>query len=216
MSKPSQEVGYLFINGLGDGATTPKDKVVSWWWHRAGLELQHAHINWYDGAQLETKLASVEEQVESMLQNFGGVAIIGSSAGGSLAVNSFFRLKDKNVCAISAHGRLAKGDFEDTKRNSLHHRAHLGGNKPAQSFYDSVQTAESEVIPRLTDEDKDSLLILTQLTDMVVPLSLMEVEGVKQHRSIAFGHSGGFLAHLIVDRDIITHFANQHLTSQEG
>lgn len=203
----SEKIGYLYINGLGDGATTLKDRVVKWWWQRKGLDIQHAHINWYDGKSLEEKLATVEQKVDEMLSNFGGVAIIGSSAGGSLAINSFYRLRDKNVCAVSTHGRLKAGDYPDSHRMSLYHRAHLDTDKPSQSFFDSVTMAETQVILSLTEQDKERLLILTQLTDMVVPMDTMMIDGVKQHRSLAFGHSGGFIAHLLADRNMIAEFA---------
>lgn len=206
-----KEVGFLYLNGLGDGATTPKDKVVKWWWQRAGLDIQHAYIDWYDGKNLKDKLAAVEQKVSDMLQDFGGVAIVGSSAGGSLAINSFYELRDKNVCVVSAHGRLKAGNYADGHRMSLYHRAHLDSGRPSQSFFDSVRMAETEVIPRLSDNDKERVLILTQLTDLVVPLDTMIVEGIQQHRSIAFGHSGGFVAHLLADRNLIAEFADKVL-----
>ena len=141
--KRSPEIGFLYINGLGDGAPTLKDRVVKRWWEQAGLDIQHAHINWYDGKSLEEKLAAVEQKVDEMLSSFGGVAIIGSSAGGSLAVNSYYRLREKNVCAISTHGRLKAGNYPDSHRMSLYHRAHLDTSKPSQSFFDSVTMAAS-------------------------------------------------------------------------
>lgn len=205
--KRSPEIGFLYVNGLGDGAITLKDKVVKRWWAKAGFDIQHAHINWYDGKSLEEKLAVIEQKVDEMLSSFGGVAIIGSSAGGSLAVNSFYRLRDKNVCAVSTHGRLKAGDYPDSHRMSLYHRAHLDTGKPSQSFFDSVTMAETLATPDLSEQDKERLLILTQLTDMVVPMETMSIEGVQQRRSIAFGHSGGFIAHLLADRDLIADFA---------
>jgi len=207
----SESVGFLYVNGLGDGRTTAKDKLVRWWWQRAGLDVWHAHINWYDGKRLEDKLKTIESKVTQMLSEFGGVAIVGSSAGGSLAINSFYALRDRNVCAVSAHGRLGAGDYRDGHKMSLHHRARLDGDKPSRSFYDSVKRVETDVIPKLEDQDKERLLILTQLTDLVVPLDLMEIDGVQQHRSFAFGHSGGFLAHLLADRDLINDFARSVL-----
>lgn len=209
--KRSPEIGFLYINGLGDGATTLKDKMVKRWWDWAGLDIQHAHIDWYDGKSLEEKLTSVEQKVDEMLSSFGGVAIIGSSAGGSLAVNSFYSLRKKNVCAISTHGRLKAGNYPSSHRMSLYHRAHLDTAKPSQSFFDSVTMAETQVIPSLTEQDKERLLVLTQLTDMVVPMETMIIEGVQRHRSIAFGHSGGFIAHLLADRDLIADFAKTSL-----
>lgn len=208
----AEKVGFLYLNGLGDGTTTPKDKVVKWWWRqRAGFDIQHAHINWYDGKNLEEKLAVVGQKVNDMLGSFGGVAIIGSSAGGSLAVNSYYRLRDKNVCAVSTHGRLKAGDYPNSHRMSLYHRAHLDTSKPSQSFFDSVTMTEAQVIPDLSEQDKQRLLILTQLTDLVVPMDTMSIEGVQQRRSVAFGHSGGFIAHLLADRDLIADFAKNAL-----
>jgi hypothetical protein len=209
--KTNQEIGYLYINGLGDGATTLKDHVVRWWWKQKALDIQHAHINWYDGKSFEDKLQAVSRKVNEMLSDFGGVAIIGSSAGGSLALNTFSRLRNETICAVIAHGRLQAGDYSSNSRNSMHHRAHLDTPKPSQSFYDSVMQAEQEVIPRLSNDDKSRLLVLSQLTDLVVPLECMGIEGVDEHRSVAFGHSGGFVAHLIGDRDIISAFARTQL-----
>ena len=211
MPEAPSGIGFLYINGLGDGRTTPKDRVVSWWWRRAGLQIEHAHINWYDNGSLSDKLKGVEQKVDEMLSRFGGVAIVGSSAGGSLAVNSFYRLRGKNVCAISAHGRLGVGDYSNDHRMSLHHRAHLDTDRPSQSFFDSVAMVEEKTIPGLSEADKRRLLVLTQLTDLVVPLDLMHIEGVQEHRSLAFGHTGGFVAHLLADRDIINQFAQSAL-----
>ena len=207
----SSYIGYLYINGLGDGATTLKDKVVKWWWKRAGLDIRHAHINWYDDKDLNSKLKSVENKVNELLKEFSAVTIIGCSAGGSLAVNSFYRLRDKNVCVVSAHARLKSGKYPDGHRMSLRRRAHVGSNKQSRSFYNSVVMAEIDLIPKFNNQDKRRLLTLSQLTDLVVPIELMKIDGVRQHRSLAFGHSGGFLAHLIADRNLIVRFAESRL-----
>jgi hypothetical protein len=206
----NQEIGFLYINGLGDGATTPKDNIVRWWWKRKGLDIQHAHINWYNGKSFEDNLQIISQKVDRRLSDFGGVAIIGSSAGGSLALNAFSKFKTKNVCAVIAHGRLRAGNYDN--RNSMHHRAHLDTPQPSRSFYDSVMHAEQEVIPGLSDDDKSRILVLSQLTDLVVPLECMGIEGVEEHRSIAFGHSGGFIAHFLADRDLISDFAQAQLS----
>lgn len=143
--RTSQEIGFLYINGLGNGTSTPKYNIVRWWWKRKGLDIQHAHINWYDTKSFGDKLQAVSQKVDEMLSRFGGVAIIGSSAGGSLALNAFSKLKAKNVCAVIAHGRLRAGNYDN--KNSMHHRAHLNTSRPSQSFYDSVMHAEHEVLP---------------------------------------------------------------------
>ena len=78
-------------------------------------------------------------------------------------------------------------------------------------FLESVERVEKQVIPNLTTSDKDRMLVLTQLTDLIVPLDTMQIDGVQSHRSLAFGHSGGFLAHFFADRNLITKFAEAAL-----
>lgn len=203
----TETIGYLYINGLGDGKTTLKDRLVRWWWKIVKVDIVHAHINWYDGKVIDKKIDDVKQLAPSMLNTYDGVVIIGSSAGGSLAFNVFDKLKDRRVCIIIAHGRLGSGSYSDNQRMSLYNRAYLGKAVPSLSFFESVQRAERKVIPGLTKLEMQRILTLSQLTDLVVPLDLMGVKGVKNHRSFAFGHSGGFLAHLLADRDLIIDFA---------
>lgn len=209
MSEPKEAVGYLYINGLGDGSTTPKDKLVSWWWRHKKLTIEHAHVNWYDGGSFEEKLLQVEAKVDEMLRTFGGVGIIGSSAGGSLALNALLAMRDKNVCAVVAHGRIKVGDYPKDHRMSLFHRAHLDTDEPSQAFFDSVTHCENTTLQAMSSTDKKRVLLLTQLTDMVVPMNCMRDDELVEHRSLTLGHSGGFLAHLIADRDLIADFATK-------
>lgn len=201
----------LYINGLGNGSIGAKDKLVMWWWKRAGVDFHHAQVNWYDGISFDDRLAEIVGQANELIKQFGRAAIIGSSAGGSLALNTFYQLRDKNICVVNAHGRLRAGDFDNKDFHSLHCRAKLDTDKPSQSFFDSVTHAENEVLPNLTDSDKERILVLSQLTDLVVPIELMSIDGVQEHRSLAFGHSGGFIAHLLADRDLIIDFADKAL-----
>lgn len=208
-------VPFLYVNGLGDGKTKLQEKLAMWWWVRSGSQLHHAHIDWYSSDLFDKQLDKVIKQANDLLLKYGKVVIIGSSAGGSLALNAFHSLRDKNVIVINAHGRLREGDYTNLNWYSLHKRAHLDSNQPSYSFYDSVKYCEQKVLPSLKDEDKCRVLIMTQLTDMVVPIPLMRVEGVKEHRSLVLGHSGGFLAHLIASRDLLMRFANEAVVSAD-
>ena len=211
-----EKVPVLYINGLGDGSIGVKDRLVQAWWRRAGIEFNRAGVDWYGGASFDDRLAEIVAKADELITQFGRAAIIGSSAGGSLALNAFFQLRDKNVCVINAHGRLRAGSYGDSNIHSLYRRAKLNTNKPSQSFYDSVVYAETEVLPKLTDDYRQRILVLSQLTDLVVPTKLMSIEGVQEYRSFAFGHSGGFLAHLLADRDMIIDFANSSLAQPKS
>jgi hypothetical protein len=204
----TKRVTYLYINGLGRGRIRRREKLVFWWWEQAGLDIQHAHVDWLDGQPFEAKLQQIKHHVEELFKSADRVILLGSSAGGSLAINTFYELRNKNIYAVNMHGRLRVGDYPKGSWYSLDRRAYIATDKPSQSFYDCVERCEEKVIPNLTPTDKQRLLVLAQLTDMVAPLDTMIIPDIKQHRSFAFGHSGGFLAHLIADRDLIVRFAS--------
>lgn len=206
-----KEIEYIFVNGLGNGEPRLHERWAQKYWHYKGTDLHQYPIDWFDGKEFDDVLGGLVEHTKERLNDVGGVALIGSSAAGSLVLNAFHNLRAENVCAVTAHGRLSAGDYPIDHKNSLFRRAHLGTALPSQSFYDSVMHFDEVVRPNLTEHDRSRILNLTQLTDLVVPLQLMELEGVHTHRSIAFGHSGGFMAHLYADKGIITTFAETAL-----
>lgn len=207
-----EKTAYLYVNGLGDGSLSLKDRVAQWWWDRANLDLQFAEVDWHSNS-LDELEQQVLPKVEVLLRDFGRVALIGGSAGGSLALNVFSQVSEQSVALVLAHARLASGDYPTNSRMSLDHRAGIGTKQASVAFKDSVQKAEDDVIPYLSDDEKDKILNLTQLTDMVVDPKLMNLDGVKTHRSITFGHSGGYLAHLFADRDLISRFVDKKLSN---
>jgi len=207
MQKLKQTIGYLYINGLNDGQTKRQDRLAFWWWRRKGIELRHAHVNWLDGRSLDDKVNDLEIQLGEMLEQFSGVALIGTSAGGSLALNTFHRLKGRNICAVTAHARLKVGDYSQEQKNSMYRRANMDTDRPCKAFFDSVANVEADIISEVSESEIQRLLTLSSITDMIVPPSLMSVEGVRNHRSLAFGHAGGYLAHMIADRNLTIRFS---------
>ncbi len=204
-----RNIGYMFLNGLGTGETKWHENIMLKTWHRAGVDLVPAHINYYAHSSDEL-IDQVCTLARTMLKSHDGVAFVSESAGGSLALNALHILQDESVCAVIAHGRMRAGDLPRSNRNSLYRRAHLDTDSPATGFYEGVLKAEKTALALSADE-KRRILILTQLTDMVVPLSTMTLPGVQTHRSIALGHTGAFFAHLIGNRDRIMAFAHQTL-----
>jgi hypothetical protein len=206
----NEKTAYLYVNGLGDGSISIKDRMVQWWWQQANLDLRFAEVDWYKHSfdELEKQVIT---KVEDLFRNFGRVALIGGSAGGSLALNAFSQISERNVVLVLAHARLASGDYPANSRMSLDQRAGIGTEHASVSFVRSVQKAEREVVPNLSEDEKKKILNLTQLTDMVVDTKLMQLDGVKTHRSITFGHSGGYLAHLFADRDLISRFVDERI-----
>ncbi len=209
MSKDN--IGYLYINGLIKNKIKFVDSLVHWWWARAGIDIQLAKADWFDDKTINDRIDLLSDTLQNMLKTYDGVVLIGSSAGGSLALNLFDRFKDKNVCAVLAHSRLKVGNYANDQHLSLYHSARIGRQVNAKSFFDSVHLVEEKTIPRLTIPEKNRILCMTQLTDNVVPISTMTIDGVKSRKFFAFGHRGGFLAHIIIGRNIIIRYAKKWL-----
>lgn len=115
-------------------------------------------------------------------------------------------MNSERVRAVAAHARLREGNFAPSHRMAMRRTSpyqHFPKSSP--SFYDSVKAVE-RAMAECGAEQKSRLLTLTQLTDLVVPVETMTIPGARSHRSIAFGHSGGALAHLTADRDIVREF----------
>ncbi|HXE10067.1 MAG TPA: hypothetical protein VN554_01440 [Verrucomicrobiae bacterium] len=185
----------LYINGLGDGAWNRREHIMASNLERHGHRMEHAHLDWLANGGFESRLQETVGQAETILRDEGRLAIVGSSAGGSMAVNVFGALESEDVFAVNMCGRLAEGDLAATDWRTLDNMAHLGTSRASQSFYDSVKFCEEETVPNLTDEQKKRLLIFHQLFDFVVPHQTMLIPGVDNKRLAVIGHGLGiFLA----------------------
>ncbi len=210
-----QTIPILYINGLGSGSIQIIDRLIALWWQMEGTKMYYARVNWYDDEDIETMTQRVLSQAKDLLKTHGGVVILGSSAGGSLALNVFYQLRNQNICVVCSRARLRVGKYEQSDSKSLYRCARIGTQKQSKCFYDSVVRVEDEVIPNLTKSDKQRVFIQSQLVDNIVPTNLMSIEGVSEHRSFAFGHFGGFLAHMFNGRNRTIYFAKSSLRSSK-
>ena len=70
----------------------------------------------------------------------------------------------------------------------MKHAAHIGAKHESQTFYDSVIYCEDKVLPSLTVKEKQNIVMLKPLTDLIVPLHTMSVPEIKDLRIPALGH----------------------------
>src|SRR4051794_3663028 len=96
----------LYINGLGDGSTQLRQRLVlaNLNWH--GYHYWHAHLNWLKDTPFEEHLQKTTELAHGLLTAKGRLAIVGSSAGASMAFNVFSKLANdhNDLWAISLCG----------------------------------------------------------------------------------------------------------------
>lgn len=199
----------LYVNGLGAGEVKQFEKIVQRHWLKANVDFEFARINWYDGESLEDTLGQVDELLTKLLQSHERVILLGSSAGGSLALNTFVGHPSDRLYLVNAHGRLRAGNIHWPDYRTLEWAAHLQSNPKlsSQAFYDSVLLCEHESLPQLTSVVKKRILVLKPPLDLVVPVRTMNISGVKTHTTILPGHAGAGISHLFFCRDYILHFA---------
>jgi hypothetical protein len=181
----------LFFNGLSDGMTRKREQLGIDYLAMRGIIVEHVGINWRSDESFEQLLERVIAITKEKLKEHGKLLLIGSSAGGSLAINVLGKLHDKDLRAITLCSRLHLAKLPWWDRRTLTRMAYIGTPKASQKFYDSVVYCTETAIPKLTKVDKEHIIIVQQLADDVVPRATMGIEGARVYKVPAFGHGWG-------------------------
>lgn len=181
----------LFFNGLGGGRTRKRERLAMHYLAKRDIQVEHIQIDWWTDEPFEMLLERVTAVVRERLKQHGILVLIGSSAGGSLALNVFKKVNDEDLSVVTLCSRLREVELSWWDRRTLRRMAYLGTPKASQAFYDSVIYCTNKTVELLTPADKQRITIIRQLADDVVPRQTMEIEGVKSHKAKAFGHGWG-------------------------
>jgi hypothetical protein len=190
MSK-SRPLYALYFNGLGEGKTRKREQLAMSYLAKQGIQVEHISIDWRSSESFEKLLERLSEITRTRLKQHGKLLIIGSSAGGSLALNVFKKVDNKNLSVVTLCSRLHNANLAWWDWRSMERMAYIGTPKASQSFVDSVAYCTNETIPRLTRTDKRRITIVQQLVDDVVPKRTMEIEDAKTYKVLAVGHGWG-------------------------
>jgi hypothetical protein len=179
----------LYINGLGDGTTQGYEVSAFKKMRTYGVKPIHAHVCWREEQEFNALLTRLTKQAKDLVKKNGSLTIVGLSAGSSMALNVYSKLKDKDVQVINIVGRLKRGKVPTWSYRTPKRAAHLNTPRASRGFYDSMIYCEDETIPSFTKRDKARIVMLKPITDLVVPLHTMNIDGVKNIQIVAFGHS---------------------------
>ncbi|HTE57132.1 MAG TPA: hypothetical protein VK694_00150 [Verrucomicrobiae bacterium] len=180
----------LYFHGLGTTQLTLIDRIFFSHLRHRGIELEHALVDWHGDQSFQELFDHATEQAEQRLRTYGQLTLVGASAGGSMAVNVFHRLRsgdpDLNISVISLSGRLHIGDPQHLERRALHR---LG--KPSPAFIGSVTHCHEVAIPGLTEADKQLVGVARPWIERTVPLATMSIEDAHEYTVPAIGHVAG-------------------------
>jgi pimeloyl-ACP methyl ester carboxylesterase len=181
----------LYFNGLGSGKTRKREWFAMRYLAKHGIQVEHISIDWRSDEPFEELLERLVSLTRHKLEEHGKLVLIGSSAGGSLALNIFRKINNKNLSVVTICSRLHDARLARWDRRTLERMAYIGTLKASPLFVDSVAYCTNQTIPGFTKTDKQRVIIVRQLADDVVPKRTMEIEGIKIHKVFAIGHGWG-------------------------
>jgi hypothetical protein len=184
-------IHVLYFNGLGYGKTRKREQLAFNYLAKRGVKVVHAPINWYAGESFDDIFDRMLNLTEQQLKEHGKLVLVGSSAGGSVAINITGKLKDPNLYAVSLCSRLNERPIPWWDVRSLQRMARLDSEVPCQAFNDSVMYCTDTTIPKLTKQDKANIITVQQWMDFVVPRATMTIPGVEAYKVPGLGHGWG-------------------------
>mgnify|MGYP002344743929 FL=1 len=203
MHKHKKIIRYLYINGIGGSHGSWFNNFIMWWWQINGKKLELLTVDWFVNQSVDDLVGAVLKKIDQLYKESDNVVLIGSSAGGSLAVNAFCADSRSQTQVVVSRGRLKRGAYPSNDKRSL-----ARWSKTSQTFCESVLRAEHNVT-LLSPAQKERMFIMIPLTDNVVPIETMLVDGVTTYKSFAFGHFGGHMAHMLTNIWRIDRFARK-------
>lgn len=188
---PQPTIHVLYFNGLGRGKTRKAELLAMSYLKKHGIDVVHAPIDWYAGESFTDLFTRMTALTQEHLKKHGELILVGSSAGGSLAVNILGELHSPNLGVITLCSRLRETTLPWWDKRDLAFAAHFGRRGSSQAFFDSVSYGNRTAIPKLTTAEKRRIITVRQWVDFAVPRPTMDIDGVKMYRVPAIGHVWG-------------------------
>jgi pimeloyl-ACP methyl ester carboxylesterase len=160
----------LIIPGLGGSEGRPS-WLLPYFWNGTPFFPVLMHMNWHDGGPFAAKERRIAETVRELKKRYGSVDLIGTSAGGSAALNVFFLHPEVIGKAVTVCARLRRGpltgwrSFERATASSL-------------AFRQSVERFEDDRLRHLTPALLSRIMtVRAGLGDELVPSQTAVLDG---------------------------------------
>ncbi len=151
----------IFIPGLGDETTVLR--LITRHWRMYGLEPVVYSVGWHDGEDsFRLKLARLEKMIDQLAKNGDRVSLVGTSAGGSAALNAFIERKNKVHRVINVCGRLRVGP-------TTGFRSFASKTKSSPAFAQSVRLCEQSIKRLAVADRKKIMTVHAMFGDELVP-----------------------------------------------
>lgn len=169
----------IIIPGLGDGVELMEFATRHWKW--VGLYPLVYSVGWRDGERSFTpKLTRLLELIDTLHESGKRVSLVGTSAGGSAAMNAFIERRDAIHRVINVCGRLRVGPTKGLW-------SFAAKTKSSPAFADSVMMCESHQ-KTISDKDLKRVMTIRPIFDEIVPTDTVELDGAHNRVIPSMGH----------------------------
>lgn len=163
----SKRHNVVILSGLSNGVENIRRAIN--WWRNKGLEPHVLKVGWRDGsAEFQPKLDEILGHIDN-LSDQGRLSVVGTSAGGSVALNVLLHRPDLVERAVNICGRLRAGKrrWRSLERMSA----------TSEPFRYSVLLFEQSE-PQISDELRKRIMTVTaRFGDELVPADTSVLEG---------------------------------------
>ncbi|OGD08677.1 hypothetical protein A2397_04660 [Candidatus Amesbacteria bacterium RIFOXYB1_FULL_44_23] len=178
----------IVVPGLGDGERSMK--LLTGHWRKHGLEPVVQLMEWRNGEDFMPKLGRLTRLIDELAER-GKVSLVGTSAGGSAAINAFGERKDKIHRVVNVCGRLRVGTHV-----GIHGFEARTTSSPA--FAQSVRLLEKRE-NEFNKKDREKIMTIHALFgDELVPKNTTTIEGANNITVPMFEHVLSITAALTV------------------
>lgn len=166
----SKEHKVIIIPGLGDSRTRPLELMTNHW-KRQGLEPIVHVVGWHDSEDsFELKLHRLVELIDELVGQGDEVSLVGTSAGGSAALNAFIERKNVVHRIINVCGRLSVGP-------TTGFRSFESKSKSSPAFAESVELCETQEKSLSSSDRQKIMTVRAMFGDELVPPETTIIEG---------------------------------------
>lgn len=159
----------IFIPGLGNDIG--KLEWATRHWRRYGLEPRMHSVGWRDSKkEFQPKLERLVNYIDQLAEKGYKVSLVGTSAGGSAALNAFIKRRDIIHRIVNVCGRLRIGSVRGF-------RSFTSRTASSPAFAQSVKLAEANE-SSLHDTDRRKIMtVRAMFGDELVPAETIIVKG---------------------------------------
>lgn len=192
-----QKILFVYVPGLGSDESLNIQRSIINRWQSKNKKVLFVNPKWQNGSEdLNSKIQRLLNKIKvEMNSGVEKVCLVGSSAGGSMAINLYDKLKGN----ADTYCVLISSKLLNPQRIGNEYR------KLNPFFVESVEKCEKLILV-MNNSDKSKILSMIPLYDGVIPLGDMKISGASSKRLFVLGHTISIGYAILFKKRVIFHW----------